>query len=134
MDILNGAHVQAAGGLDGNEQLRVLVNLPGHDGLLLVAAGHAAGHGDRPLAGADIVLVDEAVGVVPDGFALQKARLADELRPKIPLEHHVVLQGVVQHQTVLVPVLGDVAHAQGGPLSDGGAGDVLSLQHDPAAL
>ena len=134
MDILDGAHVQAPGGLHGDQQLRVLVDLPGDDGLLLVAAGHAAGHCDRPLAGADVVLLDQAVGVLADGLALQEARLADELRLKVPLEHHVVLQGVVQHQAVLVAVLRDVAHAQQRPLPDGGAGDVLAAERNLAGL
>ena len=93
-----------------------------------------AGHCDRPLAGADVVLLDQAVGVLADGLALQEARLADELRLKVPLEHHVVLQGVVQHQAVLVAVLRNVAHAQQRPLPDGGAGDVLAAERDLAGL
>ena len=53
---------------------------------------------------------------------------------KVPLEHHVVLQGVVQNQAVLVTVLGDVAHAGGVPLADGGLGDVLAAQGQGALL
>ena len=134
MYVLNGAHVQAPGGLDGDEQLRVLVNLPGDDGLLLVAAGHAPGRRNGALAGTDVVLLNEAHGVLPDGLPFQKARRGDEVALKIPLEHHVVLQGVVQNQAVLVPVLGDVAHAGGIPLADGGLGDVLAAQGQRALL
>ena len=127
MYVLNGAHVQAAGGLDGDEQFGVLVDLAGHDGLLLVSAGHAARGGDGALAGADVVLLDELLGVGPDGLALEEARL-DELRLEVPLEHHIVLQGVVQHQAVLMPVLGDVADARGGALADTGVGNVMPLE------
>ena len=124
VDVFDRAHVQSAGGLDGDQQVRVLIDLPGHDGLLLVAAGHAAGDGHRALAGAHVVLLDQPLGIRPDGFPLEEARPGDKLRLEIPLEHHVVLQGVVQYQAVFMPVLGDVAHAHGGPLPDGGVGDV----------
>ena len=40
--------------------------------------------------------------------------------------------GEVQHQTVLVPVLGDVAHVLAA-VADGGMGDVLAAQGDVAA-
>ena len=45
VDILDGAHVQAAGGLHGHQQLGIPVDLTGNDRLLLVAAGHAAHDG-----------------------------------------------------------------------------------------
>ena len=44
VDVLDRANVQAAGRLHGDQQLGILVDLAGHDGLLLVAAGHAARH------------------------------------------------------------------------------------------
>ena len=49
VDVLDGTHVQTAGGLDGYQQLWVLVDLTGDDGLLLVAAGHTAGDGRQGL-------------------------------------------------------------------------------------
>ncbi len=42
VDVFDGADVQTAGRLHGDEQLGILVDLAGDDGLLLVAAGHAA--------------------------------------------------------------------------------------------
>ena len=101
---------------------------------MLVAAGHTAGDGRRALAGADVILLDEPQGVGSDGLALQKTSAVDKLRLKVALEHHVVLQGEVQHQAVLVAIFGDVADAGGGTLADGGVGDVLPLEHDFAPL
>ena len=49
MDVFDRADVESARRLHGDEQLRVLVDLPGDDGLLLVAAGHTPGNGHRPL-------------------------------------------------------------------------------------
>ena len=71
------------------------------------------------------------LGVFPDGGVLNEARLL-ELRLQIPLEHHVLLQGEVQNQAVLVPVLGNVAHVLA-PAADGGMGDVLAAQLHGAA-
>ena len=53
-----------------------------------------------------------------------------EFRLPEALEHHIVLQRVVQNQTVLVPVLGDVGQAQAVALPDGGMGDILAVQID----
>ena len=77
--------------LDGDEKIGVLVDLTGHDGLLLVAAGHAPGNGDGSLARADIVLLNEPDSILPDGLSFQKASGRDKLGLEIPLEHHVVL-------------------------------------------
>ena len=100
--------------------------------LLLVAAGHAAGNGDRALTGTDVVLVDELFGVGADVPAAQEARLVGELRLKVALEHHVVLERIVEHKAVLVTVLGDVAHAHHAALADGRMGDVLTAELDGA--
>ena len=94
--------------VDGDQEIRVQVDLPGNDGLLLVAAGHAAHRGHRPLSGADVKPVDEVLRVGADGLPLDEAPLL-ESGVHVPLEHQIVLQGEVQHQPVLVPVLGDVA-------------------------
>ena len=59
------------------------VDLASHDGLLLVAAGHAPG-GSRGLGRSDVVLLDEPQGVFPDGLALEETRPVDELRLKAP--------------------------------------------------
>src|SRR5699024_11518306 len=121
-----------AGGLDLHQQFGVAVDLTGDDGLLLVAARHAAGDGHAALAAADVVLPDQPVRVFPYLVLADKAVVL-ELGLPVPLQHHVVLQGVVQDQAVLVPVLGDVAHAVFGALPDGGVGDVLAAEADPAA-
>ena len=129
MDVLDGTHVQAPGGLDGDEQLGVPVNFPGHDGLLLVSAGHTPGDGDAALAAADIILLDQPVGIIPDGLAANEAQLL-EFRFPIALEHHVVFQGIVQHQAVLVAVLRDVGHPLLAALADGRLGNVGAVQGD----
>ena len=133
MNVLDGAHVQTPGRLDRDQQLRVLVDFPGDDGLLLVAAGHTAGRGDGALTGADVILFDQPVGVVSDILSAQEAGLVGKLRLKIPLEYQVVLQRVVQHQAMLVPVLRNMAHTQKRTLPDGSLCNILSAELHGAA-
>ena len=85
MDILNGTYVQTAGGLHRNKQLGVLVDLPGDDRFLLVAAGHGTGHGDGALTGTDVILLDQPLGIGADVLPAEEAELVGELRLKIPL-------------------------------------------------
>ena len=131
MNVLDRAHVQAAGGLHRHDQRKIAVNLAGDDGLLLVAAGHAAGHGDRALTGAHVVLLNQALGILANLVE------ADEAAPLeagliILLQHHVLLQGVIQDQAVLVAVLRDVAHARRAARADGGVGDVPAAERHAA--
>ena len=132
VDILDGADVQAAGGLHRNQQLGVFVDLAGDDGFLLVAARHAARDGDAALAAAHVVLFDQTVRVGAHGRLLDEAMVL-ELRLPVALQHHVFLQRVVQHKAVLVAVFGDMAHAVLRALADGGVGDVRAAQRDAAA-
>ena len=111
MNVFDGADVQAPGGLDSDQHLRIFVNFAGNDGFLLVAAGHCAGGGDGSLTGADIILFDQLVRILPDIFPAQEADPVRESGFKIGLENHVVLQGVIQHQAVLVPVFRNMAHS-----------------------
>ena len=133
MDILNGAHVQTAGGLHRNKQLGVLVDLPGDDRFLLVAAGHGTGHGDGALTGTDVILLNQPLGIGADVLPAEEAELVGELRLKIPLQDHIVFQRVVQHQAVLVAILRNVAHAQNAAAADGRVGDVHAAHGDRAA-
>ena len=84
------------------------------------------------MAAANVVLVDELLRVFADVVPAQEARLVGELRLEIPFQHQVVLQGIIQHQAVLVPVLGDVGHTQHVPLADGHFRDVLATHSDLA--
>ena len=128
VDEFDGADVEAAGGLDGDQKFRSLVDLTGDNGFLLVTAGHGAGYGNGALAGADIVGFHQPLGVGADIFAPQETELVHKFRLEVPLQHHIVFQGVIQHQTVLVAVLRDVAHAGQRALADGRVGDVLSAE------
>ena len=101
----------------------VLIDLAGDDSLLLVAARHTAGDGGRALTTAHIVLLDEPLGIVEDGPFLNKAVVL-ELRLPIALQDHIVSQRIVQHQTVLMAILGNMAHAGLGALTDGCIRDV----------
>ena len=47
VDVFDSAYVKSAGGLDGDQEFRVFLQLTGDDGLLLVAAGHGADDRDR---------------------------------------------------------------------------------------
>ena len=111
----------------------MLVDLAGNDGLLLVAAGHAARRCDRALARAHVVLLDQALSVGADVLAAQEAGLVGEFGFKIALEHHIVLKRIVEHEAVLVPVLRDMAHAHETALPDGRVGNILALKRDFAA-
>ena len=56
-----------------------------------------------------------------------------ELRLPVALQDHIVSQRIVQHQTVLMAILGNMAHAGLGALTDGCIRDVPALQPDRAA-
>ena len=134
MNILYRADVQPARRLNGDEELRLLVELSGDDGFLLVAAGHASRNRDRALTGTHVVLLDEPVGISADSGALQEAALAGELRLKVALKDHVVFKRVVEHKAVLVPVLRNVAHAQKRALADGKMRDIVAAELDVSGL
>ena len=65
--------------------------------------------------------------------AAQESGLVREFRLKIALEHQIVLERIIEHQTVLVPVLGDVAHAHHAALPDGSVGNILAAQANLSA-
>ena len=73
----NCTNVQTAGWLDCHQELRVLIDLTGNDGLLLVAAGHAAHGGQTALTAAHIVLGNELIGVFAHLIAADKAALLE---------------------------------------------------------
>ena len=77
VDVFDRADIQAAGGLNSHQQLGVFVDLAGDDGLLLVAAGHAAHDGGAALTAADVVLSDELIGVLADFIGLDEAALLE---------------------------------------------------------
>ena len=129
MDILDSAYVQAAGGLDGDQQLGVFIDLARNDGFLLVAAGHAAGNRCGALAAAHVILLNQSGGIGLHGGAFDKTVLL-KFRLPITLQNKVVCQRKVQHQAVLVAILRNVAHAQLGALTNGGACDILPFQGD----
>ena len=56
-----------------------------------------------------------------------------ELRLIIALQHEVLLERIVEHETVLVAILGNMAHASERALTDGSVGDVLAAERDLAA-
>ena len=132
VDVFDRADVESARRLHGDEQLRVLIDFAGHDGLLLVAAGHAPRDGDGALAGADVILLDEPCRIGADIGAPEEAGLVRKFRLEIPLEHQIVLERIVQHESVLVPVFGDVAEAHGAALADGHVRDVAAQELDLA--
>ena len=108
--ILYGAHVQAARRLHSHDQRLIPVQLTRDYRLLLVAAGHAPRARHRPLPGADVELLDELLGVFAHAARVYEASMLELLFLKA-LQHHVLLEREIQDQPVLVPVLGDVAHA-----------------------
>ena len=109
----------------------ILVDLTGYDGFLLVAAGHTPGHRHRSLTASDVVLFDQALGIGADLAEFNKAVFLEFGIP-VPLQHQVFLQGVIQYQAVLVPVLGNVAHTRVGTVSDAGLGNIHTAKGEAA--
>jgi len=89
MDIFDGADVQAPGRLYRDEDLRIQVDLPGSDSLLLVSSRHAAHDGPGAPAASDIKFFDELVGVPVSRVEPQKTVLL-ELRSEIFLQDQVL--------------------------------------------
>jgi len=54
VNILDGPNIQAPSWLNSNEQVRIPVNLPGNDCLLLISPGHTPGSGIGSLTAADV--------------------------------------------------------------------------------
>ena len=73
----------------------------------------------------------QALGVFQHSVLFDEAVVL-ELRLPVALQNHVVGQRVIQHQTVLVAVLRDVAHTGLAALADGGIRDVPALEPDGA--
>ena len=88
---------------------RVAAHLAADDELLLVAARERPG-GGVDAGRADVVLLDDALGVAARAAAVDPAAL-DARRPGLVAEDAVLPQRGVQQQPVAVPVLGDVADA-----------------------
>ena len=95
VDVFDRAHVEASRRLHGHKKFRVLIDFARDDCLLLVAAGHAAHHRTGTLARAHVVLLDEAVGIRPDGGEVDKAVFL-ELRLPVALEDHVLLERKIE--------------------------------------
>ena len=68
VNVFDGSDIKTTGRLYRNEKIRIFVDLTRDDCFLLVSAGHAAGDGHRTLAAADIVLLDQALGIFAHGF------------------------------------------------------------------
>ena len=131
MDVLNRAHVQASGGLDGDDQRQITIDLAGDDGLLLVTAGHGTGNRHRALTGAHIVLLDQVLRISAHRIKADKTILL-ELRLVVALQHQILLQGIVQDQAVLVAILRDMGHARLRTFADGRSGHILPAQDNLA--
>ncbi len=104
---LDGADVDAAGRLTGQQQRQRAGQLAGEHHLLLVAARqrlHRLGVG----AGTDVELLDPLLGVLRDPAQLQQA--AARVRVEV-VEDEVLGDGELADEAVAVPVLGHVAES-----------------------
>ena len=133
MYVLDRAHVQSARGLHRDYQRHVAVEFARDYRLLLIAARQRARLADYTIAAAHVVLVNQLLCIVAHRAEFYKA-MALELRVEIALKHHVLLQRVIQHQAVLLPVLGDMAHSGLLSFAHGRASYVLAAQVDAAAV
>ena len=132
VDELDGAHVDAAGGLGGDEHLQVAGELAGHDDLLLVAARQRADGGLRAL-GADVELLDPLAGVAGDGLAAH-GRPAGELLLAEQVEHQVLAHAEAADVAVVGAVLGDVADPALQALARPVPGDLLAVEEHPSLV
>ena len=110
MNELDGADIHSTGGLGGDEQTRVGSKFAGDDDFLLVTTGQGL---RRCLYRrcADVIVLDEFCGEVVHGFAV-----ADTLRRELLLiesiQHHVVGDGVLPDNPVLLPIFRDMSDAE----------------------
>ena len=106
VDVFDGAHIQAAGRLVGNQQFHGAAEFARHDHFLLVPAGELS---DRIIrrGSSHIIFVDEF-----DGIRFQNLRLDDPVfairRVIIIAQDHVIDNGVAQHQPVPLAVFWNV--------------------------
>ena len=122
VDELDRADVHAAGGLGGDEELERPGHLPGHDDLLLVAAGERADR--RPRATRCGCRTARSAPWPTSAIAsgLSTNRVA-ERRPVVDVEHQVLGDGELLDQPVDAAVLGHVADAGAQDLLGRHAGD-----------
>ena len=130
MDHLDSAYIHASGRLYCDQKGRIFINFSGYDGFLLITAGHGSCLGYRTLAGSYIVSSDQFFRIASDGFFLKETEFICKLRLEISLEHHVVLQGIVQYKTMFVAVFRNVALTENGSLSYGSLCQIFPVQMD----
>ena len=118
-DELDRADVEAPRRLCGEQQLRIGLELASEDQLLLIAARQRASR-RLDAAGPDVELRDQPLGEflhLPDE---QHAPAAGELGVVVPPEHGVLPERHVEHEPLVVAILGDECHA--------GVADLLRAQ------
>ena len=106
MDELDRADVEAAGGLCGDQHLRVAVDLAGEDHLLLVSAGERARLRLRA-ASADVELRDQASRPFDETIREEPAETRRR-RLAVVVECDVLGEREVEHEAASLPVLRDV--------------------------
>ena len=108
-DELRGAHVDASGGLVGDDQRRLGGELPGHHHLLDVAAGE---HLHLLLGGLaeDLVFLHQPLALLVDGLHVEEGAVVELLLVE-PVGDHVLLDAGGVRDAVDHPVLGDQGDA-----------------------
>ena len=81
VDVFDRAHVQAARGLDGDQEGGVISDLPADDDLLLVAAREAARHERPAVARPHVIGLDQLIGKASHLFSIDRAARRKFLRP-----------------------------------------------------
>ena len=128
MDELDGSHVQAAGGLAGDEDPQVPGQLAGEDRLLLVAARQGRdGVGDVGDAHVELLAQPLGVGADPGGA---QGRTGPESRVVVAVEDHVLGHGEVGDHAAGGAVLRHEAQARPQAPVHAEAGDVALAEAD----
>ena len=129
--ILDRADVQAAGGLDGDQEFGLLGDLTADDDLLLVAAGQAAGQLGTAVLRTHIVGLDQLLRKGPHLFSVDPPARRELIRA-VFLHDGIFIDGKAQDQAVLVAVRRNGRHTAVDAVLGIFVLDLLSAENDLA--
>ena len=131
MYVFDSTDIQAAGGLDRDQKLGLLGNLPSDDDLLLVAARESACGLGTAVLGADIVGFDQFLGEGTHFFAVDPAS-GREFIGAVFFHNGIFIYGKAQHQAVLMAVCRNGRHSVVNAVLGISVLDLFAVEDDPA--
>ena len=134
LDEKTSASLPAAALLNGNEKLRISVNLSCHYRLLLVSARHTSCSRHSTLSRSYVKLLYKIFRIIAYIVFFQKAEFIRKFGFEITLKHYIVFERIVKHKSVFVSVFGNMAYSARIALSYRCVGYILSAKRDLAAF